>query len=284
MQLLNTWADDQEYIDSLQRQFQKAEPFPHVIIDNFFKLDIAKEIENAFPPVSDQWNLYNNPIERKLIYDKNLMSMGPEILSNLWNFLQNDVNALLEKITGIKNLESDPHLNGAGFHCHPRGGRLEMHLDYSIHPITNKERRINLIVYMNPYWNADEWNGHLILADKDLGCIKKISPVFNRALIMRTSDESWHGVPDIIACPENYTRNSIAVYYLTDLQDKESVWNRPKARFRPLLGLPPDFQDREEYLKLCEIRDQRRLTKEELPIDWTSTMKDPNQKTIPLAT
>jgi len=27
--------------------------------------------------------------------------------------------------------------------------RLEMHLDYSIHPISKKERRVNLIIYMN---------------------------------------------------------------------------------------------------------------------------------------
>ena len=30
-----------------------------------------------------------------------------------------------------------------------RGSRLEMHLDYSIHPVSGKERRVNLIVYMN---------------------------------------------------------------------------------------------------------------------------------------
>jgi Rps23 Pro-64 3,4-dihydroxylase Tpa1-like proline 4-hydroxylase len=37
-----------------------------------------------------------------------------------------------------------------------------MHLDYSIHPITGKERRVNLIIYMNKDWK-EEWGGELNL-------------------------------------------------------------------------------------------------------------------------
>jgi Rps23 Pro-64 3,4-dihydroxylase Tpa1-like proline 4-hydroxylase len=46
-------------------------------------------------------------------------------------------------------------------HVQP-GSRLEMHLDYSIHPITGKERRVNLIIYMNKDWK-EEWGGELNL-------------------------------------------------------------------------------------------------------------------------
>jgi hypothetical protein len=77
---------------------------------------------------------------------------------------------VLKSITGIKDLEIDPHLYGAGLHFHPvniffnffvnsiligqpdvffflqSGGRLEMHLDYSIHPLTCKERRVGHIM------------------------------------------------------------------------------------------------------------------------------------------
>ena len=39
-----------------------------------------------------------------------------------------------------------------------------MHLDYSIHPISGKERQVNLIFDMNrdSYWKQ-EWGGHLHL-------------------------------------------------------------------------------------------------------------------------
>ena len=41
-------------------------------------------------------------------------------------------------------------------------GRLEMHLDYSIHPISGMERRVNLIVYLNSD-RQQEWGGDLRL-------------------------------------------------------------------------------------------------------------------------
>jgi hypothetical protein len=64
-----------------------------------------------------------------------------------------------QAVTRIGGLESDPHLHGGGLHFHPPGSRLEMHLDYSIHPISKKERRVNLIVYMNRFSSADACNG-----------------------------------------------------------------------------------------------------------------------------
>ncbi len=74
-----------------------------------------------------------------------------------------------------------------------------MHLDYSIHPISGKERRVNLIVYMNPGW-ADAWGGELCLwegsADGMRRLAARVAPRYNTAVLFRTSDISWHGMPD----------------------------------------------------------------------------------------
>lgn len=279
MEFLNDWIRDKHYLDSLLLQFQTATPFPHVVIDNFFKPDIAAQIERAFPvPTSEQWNKYDNPIEMKFTLDKGLTTMEPAILASLWRFLQTDMLPIIQTLTGIPNLESDPHLHGAGFHYHPPGGKLEMHLDYSVHPITGKERRINLLIYMNPYWNPEgKWNGDLILTDPNKTCIKHVLPVFNRALIMRTSDISWHGMPHLIKCPKDYARKSIAVYYVSDMDDKNeesaTMNSRPKAKFRPLFGLTDDYDNEEEYMKLCKLRDSRRLSHHDIPIEWKSSMQ-----------
>jgi len=121
----------------------------------------------------------------------------------LWQILQSDQMVdLVKRITGIPNLEKDPHLHGAGLHYHPRGSRLEMHLDYSIHPITGKERRVNLIVYMNGGWEA-AWGGDLHLWEGSLEAMRlfavRVAPRFNTAALFRTSDESWHGMPDPVS-------------------------------------------------------------------------------------
>src|SRR5437879_5521062 len=58
------------------------------------------------------------------------------------------------------DLFPDPGLHGGGWHAHARGGKLNVHLDYSIHPKLGLERRVNLIVYLTPGWKQ-EWGGAL---------------------------------------------------------------------------------------------------------------------------
>lgn len=40
-------------------------------------------------------------------------------------------------------------------------------INFSIHPLTGKERRLNLIVYMNPSWK-EEYGGHLQFLDENM--------------------------------------------------------------------------------------------------------------------
>ena len=47
-------------------------------------------------------------------------------------------------------------------------------------------------------------------------CLQKVSPSFNTVVIFNTNDFSYHGHPDPLLCPENVTRNSIALYYYTN--------------------------------------------------------------------
>ena len=42
------------------------EPFPHYLIDDFFKKEVAEKLESEFPDFnSDIWHIYKNPIEVK---------------------------------------------------------------------------------------------------------------------------------------------------------------------------------------------------------------------------
>ena len=83
------------------------------------------------------------------------------------------------------------------------GSRLEMHLDYSIHPVSGKERRVNLIVYMNRGWE-EAWGGHLVLWEGTHEALSaeaaRVAPTFNTAVLFRTSDVSLHGMPDPVCC------------------------------------------------------------------------------------
>jgi len=47
-------------------------------------------------------------------------------------------------------------------------------------------------------------------------CRQKLSPVYNRMVAFNTDEDSFHGVPEPLQCPEYMTRKSIALYYFTE--------------------------------------------------------------------
>jgi Rps23 Pro-64 3,4-dihydroxylase Tpa1-like proline 4-hydroxylase len=216
-------------IHSLNKLFNEAQPFRHVIIDDFFHPDLITEITAEFPKADDDiWFEYNNPIEKKLACDdirKFPLSIATAIhYLNSTHFLD-----IAQKITGIAGLHSDPYLHGGGIHCTKKGGKLDMHLDYSIHPKLKLERKLNLIIYLSPNWQAS-WGGELELWDQSMTeCVTKVEIKQNRAVIFETSDISYHGHPDPTSSPEGTTRNSIALYYLTE--PSATCLDRPRALF-----------------------------------------------------
>ena len=99
---------------------------------------------------------------------------------------------------------------------HGKGGKLNIHLDYSIHPKLKLQRKLNLIVYLAENWNP-EWKGQLEFWSSDRKqCITSTDTLFNRAVIFDTTQNSYHGLPTPLECPEGRYRKSIAVYYLID--------------------------------------------------------------------
>jgi hypothetical protein len=130
---------------------------------------------------------------------------------------------------------SDPGLHGGGWHLHGKGGKLNVHLDYDIHPKVKLQRKLNLIVYLNKDWQP-EWGGGLELWSHDDATngpkelVKTVENKFNRAVLFDTTQNSWHGLPENLTCPDGQYRKSIAVYYL---QIPIRATDRQKAVFAP---------------------------------------------------
>ena len=143
-----------------------------------------------------------------------------------------------------------------------------MHLDYEKHPYLLKERRLNVILYLNKDWDP-KWNGETQLWDKNMeNCIVKSPVQFNTAIIFKTNEISWHGLPEEIKCPEGVLRKTIAYYYISDLYTPakiEKVGNdgtgyRTKAAF---IKRPSDpYCDKIETL--YKIRPHRLIQQKDL--------------------
>lgn len=276
---LNNANDNKQYfgdwinnIDELKEKYNKALPFEHIKLDNFLKEEYAEEIYRNFPTDFENWHKYYNPIEVKYAND-DINNMNESTKKLFYLLSTNQLIDVFSKITGIEDLEFDPYLHGAGLHSHPRYGRLNMHLDYEKHILLkNKQRRLNIILFFTKDWK-EEWNGDNQLWDKDMKeCVVRTYPKFNSAIVFKTDEITWHGLPEKIMCPENVFRKSFAYYYISPLisnSNENKIGNdgsgyRTKATFvkRPT---DPEYP---ELNKLYEIRPHRRIEQEDMDKIW----------------
>ena len=197
--------------------YQQAHPYPFAFFDNFLTPEAAQAAMDAFPGVKDEgWIHYVHVNEKK--HGLNKMDMIPPDIQDVIRELNSETFVKnLSRLTGIPDLHPDPSLEGGGLHQTKRGGFLNIHADFTVHPHKrNWRRRVNVLVYLNRDWKP-EYRGELELWTRDMKqCAQKILPVFNRCAIFNTDDDSFHGLPEPIQCPEDMTRKSIALYYFTE--------------------------------------------------------------------
>lgn len=178
-----------------------AQPFPHVVLDNFIAPEVVAAINAEWP--TDAWLREDGSFNRK--WSRSALTPTAQRVAASID------PAWLSEVTGIPGLFADPDLFGAGLHCIPPGGFLKMHVDFNRHP-KGWHRRVNVLVYLNEVWQ-DEWRGHLQLG---VGSdAKRIAPLGGRCVVFETNDASWHGHPEPLACPDDRQRRSIALYYYT---------------------------------------------------------------------
>ncbi|MGI9285531.1 MAG: 2OG-Fe(II) oxygenase [Pseudomonadales bacterium] len=219
--LLLNYADLNSFAKENGERYVAADPYPHIIIDNFLGMEVVDQILNKFPqPDADvKWRQISakNAIGDKAQYKKQGLPREfemPAIVRQLiWELNSGTFIRILERLTGIKNLLPDPLLRGGGIHQVLPGGVLGVHADFTRHTDYDLDRRVNVLVYLNKDWH-DNYEGHLELWDRGVSrCVKRIRPTAARCVIFNTDADSFHGHPRELKCPEGITRKSIALYY-----------------------------------------------------------------------
>jgi Rps23 Pro-64 3,4-dihydroxylase Tpa1-like proline 4-hydroxylase len=210
------------------------EPYFHMEIDDILPATLAKNLSDEFLSYDDEkWFCYKNKIE-----DKKLLSdwrQFPKETYQLFSFLNSPV--MLESLSNLVGVQLYPDhgLHGGGWHIHASGGKLNPHLDYSMHPHLGLQRKLNLIIYLCDDWK-EEYGGNFGLWDSTEsgqadGLSKEISMGFNKAVLFDTTQNSWHGMSREVTCPAGQYRKSIAIYYLVD--PVGDVDQRSRALFTP---------------------------------------------------
>jgi Rps23 Pro-64 3,4-dihydroxylase Tpa1-like proline 4-hydroxylase len=201
--------------ESLRRDYETAEPFPHVVIDDLLPIDVLEGLHAEFPdPDHPEWQLHDDPRQQKLQGHRRELH-GPFTRQVLGELMGRDFLAFLEDVTGVRGLVTDPSLVYGGLHQILPGGHLQIHVDVTFEPRLHLERRLNLILYLNPRWE-EGWAGELELWDPTAEvCVVRVQPKWGRMVLFSATPTAYHGHPRPLACPADVSRRSLALYYYT---------------------------------------------------------------------
>lgn len=196
----------------------EVDPFKFTVIDNFLSHKLAQDSMLSFPPLSDPcWEHSND----KGIEVKSRTNWKSEfdIQENIINVIRIVNSSLIlsamSELFGIPKLMPDPYFSGGGLNVSEKNGHLDVHVDGNYHDASGLNRRMNLIIYLNPNWE-ETWGGEFgIYSNDGHHLVKAVPPLFNRCVIFDSHDKSFHGLPNPINFPADDPRRSIILYYYT---------------------------------------------------------------------
>jgi len=234
-------------------RYQSAEPYHHICIDDFLPEEVIERVRADVASLPEPERAFDAPQERlKSQYN-------PDRLPDYTRHLFQALNArpfilFLEEMTGIKGLIPDPYYMGGGIHRTLTGGHLDIHADFNVHTHMKVERRLNVLIYLNPGWK-EEYGGSFEVWDKPMqNKVASFAPIENRMCCFSTGSDTWHGNPEPVNHPDGEPRQSIALYYYT------ATWNETRVSHSTLFKPRPGTNDQ------SEARDRRhRALQEALP-------------------
>lgn len=144
--------------------------------------------------------------------------------------------------------------------------------------MTQKERRLNLLIYMSTTPWKREFGGGLEMWASKLRTdpndvfstitphapdgenpVTVVPPFFNQAVLFTTTDSSWHAIEEVV-CPPGSERRGINLYYVSE--PRATTLSRCKALF---VARPNEISNpRKDALSVVQC--QRKL----VPEDWQS--------------
>lgn len=220
--------------------YANAEPFPHIVIEDFLDEPVLHEILAALesaPKPDDRRNLEvtdarGDTVQKGKLGWNDILQMPLFVRHLFYELNAGPFLNVLKALTGIDGLISDPHLRGGGIHEYEPGAVLAVHADFNLHRELKLDRRLNLLLFLNESWKV-EWGGALELWQPDMShCARSVVPVANTCVVFSTTSNSYHGMPEPLKCPAGRSRRSLALYYYSNGRPEHEI-SDPGARAQP---------------------------------------------------
>jgi hypothetical protein len=230
-------------VDELRRRFSNAQPFEHIVIDDFCEQEALLRLYDDIPdPITHHINKSRDYIFARNKHEKSgFKDISPDFAQLHADLMSERFQSLLQRITG-EAVFVDPAFHGGGIHQGGEGSFLDMHVDFNTHPLhPDWFRNLNILLYLNKDWQPD-FRGELKLRHRDRPeTTLEVAPRFNRCVIMFTRDYTLHGY-DAIRFPAGQYRRSLAAYayspmHETQLTHRTTVWYPDNAgKTKTLIG------------------------------------------------
>jgi hypothetical protein len=207
-------------LGALKQDFAAAQPFPHLVLDGLFDAALLELVAQEFDLLdASRWRRsYDGQHERtrRSLPGSRLGHAAQLYFAVLYSGWFVDV---LQQLSGVSALVTDPQLHDGGFHESRRGDRFRIHADFDSHVHTALANELVLITYLNRDWDP-AWCGALELwSAQPRQCVRRIEPLFGRTVLMRHSPVSFHGHPIPLRMPADRARRSVAAYYYSNRHD-----------------------------------------------------------------
>ena len=220
-------------------KYQSGKPYHYIGIDNFLPMEIIEGIRADLEKLPQSERMFDADQER--FKSQHNPDRLPEYSRHLFQtFNSRAFIFFLEEMTGIKGLIPDPYFIGAGIHKTLTGGHLDIHADFNLHPHMKVERRLNVLIYLNPEWK-EEYGGSFEIWEKDMSKrVARFAPTENRMCCISTGSDTYHGNPEPVNHPDGLPRQSIALYYYT------ATWDETRREHSTIFKRRPGSSDQSE--------------------------------------
>ncbi|MGQ9805281.1 MAG: 2OG-Fe(II) oxygenase [Chlorobiales bacterium] len=211
--LINPRIYEPQTVAVLKQSYVSAQPYKHLVIDNFLNPEFADVLCDRFPPLSQMKTHYKGLNENKA-EDANFQAYDDAFRQLKAEYRSPEFIKFLEDLTDIKGLSMPDDALGCGIHQGENGSYLDIHVDFNIHPSQDLHRRLNVLLFLNRDWK-EEYGGKLEMWDSQMTqCVTAHLPILNRLVIFETNESSYHGY-GTISVPDGVTRKSIYAYFYT---------------------------------------------------------------------
>lgn len=235
--------------DKVAEDYQSKTPYHYTCIDNFLPEPILERVREEALGMGEKAAEFESANEKlKTSFNPDRMPPYSKAVFHALNsrpFIQ-----FLERMSGIKGLIPDPYYMGGGIHRTNTTGYLDIHADFNHHQIMNLERRMNLLIYLNPGWKEEYGGSFEVWTDDMKEKVAGFAPVMNRMCAFSTGDNTMHGNPEPVNHPNGDPRLSIALYYYT------STWEDGRTAQSTVFKQRPGTNDvRSNEATLRVVRD-----------------------------